>query len=76
LEAREAKESSTSSIPLVVVTAKAFTGNPIALVAVERTGGSVGFPLHLVVAIVADEFENSCMDDSGVRSNCVFFDMN
>jgi hypothetical protein len=58
------------------VTTVAFAGYPVTLVAIEGTGGSVSFSLYFVMAIVADEFENSSMNRSGMRSDCVFFDMN
>jgi hypothetical protein len=58
------------------MTAQTFTGYAIALVAVKRTSGSVAFPLYLVMAIVADEFENSGVNGSGMRSDCVFLNVN
>jgi hypothetical protein len=54
------------------VTTQAFTGNPVAFVAVKRTGGSVGFPLYFVVTVMADEFENSCVNSSRMGPDYVF----
>jgi hypothetical protein len=57
------------------VATETLTGYAVALIAVERTSGSVSFSLNLIVAIMADEFKNSGMNGSGMRSDCVLFDM-
>jgi hypothetical protein len=57
------------------MTAQTFTSYAIALVAVKRTSGSVSFPFYFIMAIMTDEFENSGMNCSGMRSNRVLFDM-
>jgi hypothetical protein len=56
--------------------AQAFTSDPIALVAVERAGGSISFSLHLVITVVADELENSGVNRSGMGFDGILINAN